>query len=315
MLMANVFFQATKDALDNITEAFDFVHPLRVSMRYTRKCIEDFKAENPNIADDALRDKIDPTGCIHGVAYTATYIDTPWDRQEEKLVWLLLNNLFSIHEGWVQRLYDDLFCHLGYKEHKFVKDFETPGLSKKFSSYYACGANASPMMHTTYYNKYKNTSALNFSKLENYLLMYRYYKEARNCYMHRNIVADSRIIDAYNNYLPIATLADLETEEVPAIIPPILGNTVQLSMRGVIGFSQFVRRIIIISDISLIGTLAAEIEFINRIPPTWTRHVLSGEASRAKGQITRYSNKVGLLKPVWNKEFQDFLIKKGIFSK
>ena len=35
--MANVFFQATKDALDNITAAFDFVHPLRASMQYTRR--------------------------------------------------------------------------------------------------------------------------------------------------------------------------------------------------------------------------------------------------------------------------------------
>ena len=41
--MANVFFQATKDALDNITAAFDFVHPLRASM-----CIHILLMESPS---------------------------------------------------------------------------------------------------------------------------------------------------------------------------------------------------------------------------------------------------------------------------
>lgn len=42
--MANVFFQATKDALDNITAAFDFVHPLRASMQYTRRRVTELLA-------------------------------------------------------------------------------------------------------------------------------------------------------------------------------------------------------------------------------------------------------------------------------
>ena len=35
--MATVFFQATQDALDNITTTFDFVHPLHASLKYTRR--------------------------------------------------------------------------------------------------------------------------------------------------------------------------------------------------------------------------------------------------------------------------------------
>lgn len=34
--MARVFFKATEDALNNITEQFNLVHPLRASMLYTR---------------------------------------------------------------------------------------------------------------------------------------------------------------------------------------------------------------------------------------------------------------------------------------
>ena len=47
--MADVFFRASKDALDNITTAFDNVHPLTVSLRYTRRVINE--AVNSNASD------------------------------------------------------------------------------------------------------------------------------------------------------------------------------------------------------------------------------------------------------------------------
>ena len=33
--MNEVFFRASQDALDNITNVFDFVHPLTASMKFT----------------------------------------------------------------------------------------------------------------------------------------------------------------------------------------------------------------------------------------------------------------------------------------
>lgn len=79
--------------------------------------------------------------------------------------------------------------------------------------------------------------------------------------MHRNFTSSQEIVDAYTAFLPKATLMDLDTEEVPVIISPVAGQSVHLSLRGVIGFSQFVRRIIIISDTHLIKTTSAEDEF------------------------------------------------------
>ena len=133
--------------------------------------------------------------------------------------------------------------------------------------------------------------------------------------MHRNFAASQAIMDAYAAYSPKATLSDLDAAEVPVIIPPILGQPVRLSIRGVIGFSQFVRRILIISDAFLIMTTAAEDEFLSKKPTIWLSRTLSGDGSRAKGQITRYSNKIGLLKPTWSVEYQNFLIRHRIFNR
>lgn len=165
-------------------------------------------------------------------------------------------------------------------------------------------------MANAFYDVYKTASQLDFAKLEKYMLLYRYFKEARNCYMHRNFAASQEIIDAYNNFLPVASEAALDVDEVPIIIAPVLGQPVQLSIRGVIGFSQFVRRILIIADINLIKTTAAEDEFLSKQPHNWLRHTLNGDIACAKGQITRYTKKAGFLKPVWSEDYQQFLITK-----
>ena len=70
--MANTFFQATQDALDNITSAFDFVHPLRASMKYTRRIISEMNSANPDITEASFQAEVDPD--------TLTDLDTEGDR-------------------------------------------------------------------------------------------------------------------------------------------------------------------------------------------------------------------------------------------
>lgn len=313
--MAKVFFQATNDALNNITSTFNFVHPLQVSLQYTRRKVAEIHAENPNASELYYRSVIDPSQLVHGVPYRNAFINTPWTTQEEQLAWLLLNNLFAVFEGWAQRLYDERFSFRGnYDEITFGKNFQYTGLNRRFSSYYMRGTNKSSVMEDAFFDVYKMKSSLDFAKLDNYLLLYRYFKEARNCYMHHNLKATRKVINAYNRVQSVASVVSLDAEEVPVIIPPILGQPIQLSLRGVIGFSQFVQRILIISDINLIKSKAAEDEFLARKPDNWYRRTLNSDLSRAKGQITRYSGKAGFLKPVWSNDYQQFLIDNQIFS-
>lgn len=97
--MARVFFKATEDALNNITEQFNLVHPLRASMLYTRNAVTQMATENTNADDTYFKSLIDPDDNVHGTGYREAFLNTPWAEQEEQLAWLLLNNLFAIHEG------------------------------------------------------------------------------------------------------------------------------------------------------------------------------------------------------------------------
>lgn len=257
---------------------------------------------------------IDPTGAVHGVDYKKSFVDTVWETQEESIAWILLNNLFAIHEGWAQRLYEETFQGYGYSD-KFIKNLEFADLSTKFTSYFLAAGKRSSTMEGAFYTEYQKKSKLDFGKLDNYMLCYRCFKEARNCFMHGNFMASHQLINAYKKYLPIATTIDLDVTEVPMFITPVLDQMVKLSLRSVIGFSQILRRIIIISDINLLRATAAEKEFLDRIPAKWTARTLSGNSSKAKGQISRYVTKAKFLKVPWTSDMQAFLITNNIFNK
>lgn len=312
--MARVFFKVTEDALNNITELFKLVHPLRTSMQYTRKAVEQMDIDNPNADDGYLKSSIDPEDNVHGTGYREAFIDTPWEKQEEQLAWLLLNNLFAIHEGWAASLFHERFEGKGYNKDRFIDRLEYSGLSAHFSSYYVTNSKRSQVLAGAFFDTYKHASRLDFSKIDHYMLMYRYFKETRNCFMHGNCIASQRLIDAYTAYSVVATETDLDVTEVPVVIPPVLGQKVHLNIRGIIGFSDFVQRILIISDITLLQTKPAEEEFISR-RPTPVRHTLSPNAIRAQEQVKHICENAGFLRPIWSEDLQNYLVTHGFINR
>ena len=312
--MANLFFRASEDALDNITEAFDIVHPLRASVRFTRKTLNEHFSGVNNVDDIACQQLIDSDMYIHGVNYQRAFFEKTFDDYEERLAWMLLNNLFAIHEGWVDRLYSEFFDNQGYNKKTFQKNLEYESLLTKMSTYFVPNAKKSMALTNAFFTLYQNKSHLDFTKLDNYMLCYRYFKEARNCYMHKNFIASKQLIGSYNNFMQIATTSALDVSEVPITIPPRLNQPVEISIRGVIGFSQIVQRIIIICDAYLLTHQLAEKEIYNRRYDAWKLRPLSRDAVAAKKQVTRYCTKSGLLNPVQSTDFYNLLIRVGVFS-
>ena len=312
--MARVFFQTTENALNSITEQFKLVHPLRTSMLYTRKVAQEIASDNPSVDNEYFKNLMDPENKVHGTDFRTAFLCTAWDIQEEQLAWLLLNNLFAIHEGWAETLFLERFDGKGYKKDTFVESLKKTELSAKFTSYYVTSSKRSKMLTDAFFNVYKDASNLTFSKLDNYMLMYRFFKVARNCFMHANCIASQHLLDAYTAYSTVATATDLDVNEVPTITPPVVGQKIHLNIRGVIGFSDFIQRILIISDINLLQTIAAEGEFISRKPsrPTLT---LSSNPNRAKHQIGQLCMNAGFLRPVWSVDLQNHMVTHGFIRK
>ncbi len=312
--MAEVFFRASNDAMKSITYAYDFVHPVTVSMKYLRKEIEKLKLLHGTITNDEIKAIIDPDSMVHGVNYERSFVQETVEEQEERIAWLLLNNLFAIHEGWAQRLYTETFADYGYTEKLFIKNLEFSDLSDKIFTYFIPSSKKSTQMEGAFFEVYKQKSGLDFNKLDNYMLCYRYFKEARNCFMHGNFIASQKVLTAYNNYISIATMEDLDVSEVPITIAPILNERINLCLRGVIGFSLIVLRIIRICDAYLLCAKAAEKEFLDRKPEDWKTHTLSGTPAKAMEQISSYSMKAGFMRAKWTQDYQNYLLDKNIFT-
>ena len=140
----------------------------------------------------------------------------------------------------------------------------------------------------------------------------------RNCFMHKNFVASAKLVDAYNDFLPVATIGSLDVSEVPAFFPPVNGEPIKISLRGISGFSQIIRRIIIISDGYLICTKGAEKEFLSRKPAHWQKTCVGCPTDNPNENAIKWGKKyaaeAGFLTPNWTSEYHRFLVANSLLS-
>ena len=103
---------------------------------------------------------------------------------------------------------------------------------------------------------------------------------------------------------------------MPEAVVPVLGDKAKITIRGVIGFSQFLRRIIIISDSMLMMSKYAEQELITKqFDINWVPCRLSGTRLEQEKVIERYFHKIGVHLPIDSYAFKELLIANGIFKR
>jgi hypothetical protein len=93
--------------------------------------------------------------------------------------------------------------------------------------------------------------------LEEMLVVYRYFKECRNCLMHVGGSANANALAASTE------VATLDSKALPFKIPQhaslVLNAPVNISLYGAVGFSDIVRRLILTIDSELAASSTAEV--------------------------------------------------------
>ena len=144
----------------------------------------------------------------------------------------------------------------------------------------------------------------------------RVFKEARNCYMHNGSTADPKLLTAYSDYTPHATTAALCVTEVPEFTAPVLNNQIQLSLRGVVGFSDILRKILISLDTELLCAVEAEGEFISRYQNRQKLvRTLKADPNGARGQVKHYVMQCGFPTPVAIDDMTAFLLSHHLITR
>lgn len=245
---------------------------------------------------------------IRGVNYKKAFTVHTWEKQQTDFAWILLNSTIPIFEGWLEELKGNIFTGMN------VKDMQYP--SKIKTEVTRLTTNRSSVLENSFYTAYSHKRDRCYSSIEALMHCYRIFKEARNCYMHNAALADNKLVNAYNQYLPFSNTSSLDVDEVPQFFPPVHNEPIQISLRGVVGFSYIVIKIIVSLDAELLRSKQAESEFIYRYKLKHSiLRTLKTDSAKAKKQVAQYVQQCGMPHPQAVDEIMDFLLSNRLISR
>jgi hypothetical protein len=293
----STYFAVSQDTLDQITELYDFIWPTVSAMWNLRWQIKGFVNEVGEVNDSDLVKRFDWGSKIHGVNLKRAYLEQSWEVQQERFAKVLLVNLISIYEGWIADLQSTLNFNPGLSKDLQFPTQTDPQNIPTHGIRYAIQQICTPpstLLRDAFYAQLVTQRKYSLARLDSLLKCYRFFKESRNCLAHHGGKASPRLVDAYQTFQAVAAPADLGMVEVPRHHPVALGAPVQLDLRGVVGLSDIIIRIIVTLDAELSGAQSAEEELIRRGREWAAAH--PGELDFPQDQVLRENRLRSLLR-------------------
>jgi hypothetical protein len=308
------FFSASDSAHDRITALFEFVWPTAAGMWNLRWQVAGYLQVVPHATVAQLRARFTEGADVQGANLRRACVDHTWEQQKKSFAGFVLSNTIAIYEGWAEQVLEAL----GKNTKSFQAALQFPHQGRGANAgvtgaITALTSQQSTPMRDSFHTTLSGGKYYDLGRLNEMLLCYRFFKELRNAEMHRGGIADQRVVDAYAAFLPIATPAALGVPEVPAHTVPSLGSAVEVSLRGVVGFSGLVLKIIATIDAELSSALPAEKALMvrwKRIHPN--KRMLSADATKRENQIIKMANRAGFPKPSSPTKLANWLSAKGL---
>lgn len=302
------FFECTKSALDRITSTFDLVWPLASGLWNLRCSVNGIMQEYPAIKARELAAKFSVGSGLHGVNYKRAFFERKWHEQQQDLALILLNGLFPVYEEWINAIKDKLNINLAASKLQFPQD-ATQEITR-------CIPNKSKSMHE-FFITYCNMKDRSVQHIDNYLYCYRVFKEARNCYIHRGGVADTRLCQVYSDYQQgnYNTCQALDVKEVPVFLKPQKDKPIDIDLRGIVGFSSIIIKLILSIETCLIEAPEAEAYFIKKCQSKkLLKLTLSSDKNKRTKQIKQYIRKCGFEKTEHIDDIELLLLQNNLIS-
>ncbi|MBX7134383.1 MAG: hypothetical protein K1X67_17055 [Fimbriimonadaceae bacterium] len=218
---------------------------------------------------------------LHGADLRSFYFDQDWKGYQQRLARTLLLDAFSVFESWAEEVVDQV-APAGTDKSRITKGLQFPTKTDPLSGVATSGARwaiaeltsvSSAFMETQVTTGLRANPKYGLAALDPQLKMYRYFKEARNCLVHRSGRADKKVVEAYNEIAGLS-LNGLGLDgkkrrgkvvaEIPATLPAVEGENVQLDLRGVVGLSDVIIRVMTTIDAEASRASTAEELFRNR---------------------------------------------------
>ncbi len=251
-----VYYQDTEHLRNELIRLFDFIGPLTVAAWTLRRDAAQFMdwttKSSPAAMRAALQARFIHGSGVHGANLQSFVTDHPWSYHEEELAKMVLFMIFSLFEGWTEHI----CTRLGFPRH--YEALQQP--NKYAAALRSILAAKSPNSVACFFPALDSSDS---NRIHNLLLVYRCFKAKRNKIAHAGGIADSETKREYDAFAKL-TPGDIGAKEVPRTEPVVVGTPVRLSLRGVRGFSDIVRRLAVALDRELSQQVYAETELKSR---------------------------------------------------
>ena len=245
-----MFFTQSKLLEAQITEVFDELWPTVTAFKLLRWQVRGYYEECSIDQNARLTSKfVEPEDITNRPNLYRMCIEESWADMEYRIAKNLLTNIFASYENWASSICKQL--QLPRDAYKGLQFPNTARYNYQSVLTYISGRGNQDIIKA-FYDTYKTKNRnYNIAKLNNWLLLYRYYKECRNAIIHNGGQTTQELTNAYNSVRQF-TAQDLDIAETPYIIQSNLGDPIQLSLRSVVGFSEIILKIVSTLDVEFI---------------------------------------------------------------
>jgi hypothetical protein len=262
--MKKYFFEQTNTLHDEIVALHDFVLPTSTALYHFRGIVEKELADDPSIAVARLSEKYNIAPGTRGSTNLKTAFSShTWEEQRERLAEVALVGVIALYEIWC-----DQICDLFSQPELAVKMQWPSNMTASKGVRLAIARLAavpSPTIENSIYPGLVAAKKYSLAHIDNLLKCFRYFKELRNCLMHRGRLCEGKLFGAQSEFIPVATKSGLGMDFVPVHGVYTMGDPVSLDLHGVLGFTDVILRIITTIDAELSKTKVGERVLLQRI--------------------------------------------------
>ncbi len=247
------FFLSTQNLDEELGHTLNFIWANYVSLRDMWWQVRGYNIAFPTQNIDNLNDKF-----LSGLPNPGRIdlkeicINTEWSIHENEFCKWLIFDCCTLYEGWLENICNELFQSNKAKQHS--KNLQYPmGTNYKgdktgyIVTLNEIQTNKSQFIEDEFYGNLKKNKLNKLSKINEYLIVYRYFKECRNTFIHSRGCVNNEVIDAYNKLQQDSS--DLFKKFT--LDSPILGNRIKLNLEDCKLFSFMIRNIIATFDAEL----------------------------------------------------------------
>ncbi|MBZ0067425.1 MAG: hypothetical protein K8F26_01300 [Thiobacillus sp.] len=309
-MQEKLFLLTSKQVARRLTEVFDFVWPTATAIWNLRWQVAGFVSASPDATDSDLTGRFNAGSGIRGANLRRACIESSWEDQQQEFARFLLFEFCALYEAWCEGALNELAL-----SPKLSKDLQFPttiknGVATKGVRHAvnSISTTNSPAMVGAIYPAITQNKKNSPQHIEQLLICYRYFKEARNSLVHAGGGTSPNFVSAEYAYHQL-TPAQLGVKEIPAFNGHAAGSRVTLSLRGIVGFGEIVLRLVSTLDVEITKTVSAEQAFLRRWKASHGNSPIqvSADPSLCKDRIKRLVRKLGFPTPVVTPQFETWL--------